>query len=195
MRFEFIGAEQAYLMMRQLCGTYVGRSGDQIENVQMAQVRYFFTGAVALAGLVTIPGFHPACFRRNRMYVRTGGGVAEVKSALVRLSSQQFVPVHQSIVVSLREWTHLDVRERGFIFTAPGQAREWVPISKRLYRSVRAAVGLSIRQGPWNGSPPNHTPVASEKPSRTVTRPSRAPVKLVSPTRRKWPNRLLKGSG
>lgn len=156
MQFEFLSSNRSGDVTKQLCGAYVGRAQAQIENIPVSSILYFFAGTVGRNGLVTIAGFHADCFNRNRYYARTKRGVALVKNPLVRLAGHQFVQAHQSIVVSLTGWLQLDLDEKGFLFTGPGEPREWVPISRRLYPAVRRALGLPTRRkngGPWSGGP------------------------------------------
>jgi len=146
MPFDVLPASLSEDVTGQLCGHYVGRSETKIENIPVSSVWYFFTGTAGRKGLVTIAGFHPTSFHPNREYARTNTGVVLVKNPQVRLDGHQFVQVHQSIVVNLTGWRELDLGGKGFLFNEKGQTREWVPISRRCYRDVRRALGLSPRR-------------------------------------------------
>jgi hypothetical protein len=148
MQFEFLDANRSQHVTGQLCGHYVGRSESKIVNLPVSSVLYFFTGTVGRNGLVTIAGFHPGCFHPNWCYARTKNGVMQVISRVVQLADHQFVRVHQGIVVNLKGWLALDLEEKIFLFTEPGQPREWVPISRRQYPDVRRALGLTTRRSP-----------------------------------------------
>lgn len=151
MQLDVLSTHHSDALTGRLCGSYVGRSPAKIENIPLSSVLYLFTGTVGKNGLITIAGFHTECFSANQWYARTKSGVVLVKNQLVRLAGDQFIRVHQSIVVNLKLWRALDLAERGFLFADPGEPREWVPISRRRYRDVRRALGLSAeRTGrPW----------------------------------------------
>lgn len=146
MRFNVLHPNHADDVTTQLCGHSVGLSEATIRNIPISSVWFFFTGTIGRNGLVTIPGFHRECFCLNRWYARTKGGVVLVKNHLVRLAPHQFVRVHQSILVNLTGWRELDLEDKGFLFSEPGQPREWVPIGRRRYSEVRRALGLSTRR-------------------------------------------------
>ena len=151
MKVEFISGDKPDEITRHFCGRPLGQPRTQMANVPMREIKYLFAGCMVRKGLISIPGVSAGCFVENRLYARissdgVGVGVVEVNADVLHLDRNDFILTHQSCVVHRDAWNWLDLDEKFILFMMPGQPREGVPISRRKYRDVRKALGLSTRQ-------------------------------------------------
>lgn len=134
----------------------LGSADDRYTMLPVGDVLYFFTPA-ATRGIVGIPSGTVPLLRPGGVYLRTAKGVfvtwfrslAELRQ---RLAPSQFVQVHQSLVVNVDKIQDLDLSttaERNVVgIKLPDGTFEWLTLSRRALRDLRATFGLPLRRRP-----------------------------------------------
>lgn len=143
------------LPLRRLAVSKTDSSGGGLALISLDEVLYAASGAAFQSGIVKsswsrsrLPAVRP-----DRVYVRTAREVylthyrslAELRR---RLDTQQFVSIHQSVLVNLQKLAEIDFsgRSKQVGVTIADGSRERLVVSRRLLPMLRTELGLPPRQ-------------------------------------------------
>lgn len=125
------------------------------EIVRTSSVRYVFTGATATEALREVACLAHLPLRTSGVYVRTDKTVValhlrSLKGSVAHLACAGFVPLHTGLYVHLRHlaYVELEPANKRVAVQIVGQELEWLRLSRRQVRRLRALLGIPGRPAP-----------------------------------------------
>lgn len=126
-----------------------GVCGDRYRLVHIDEVLFIFLGSAVSKRLLDATWANPRFFQSDRVYLRTRKGIfvtrfRALKQLRARLNPENFVQIHQSLLVGIKEIDELDldgkVKQVGMAL--PGGTIESLTVSRRFVHALRSQLGF-----------------------------------------------------